>query len=166
MVTWASDGQDSSGYSIQGQLLTGNFVKIGREFRVNHYIYDNQQSPTLTELSDGNVAVIWESRTQDGSGYGIYGRILTPDITLFGYNFDIPKIYTEDTIYQFNDLVINPMVDADTVNATLTLSDPAVGNLSIESFNNITSAYDALRGIWRFAGGIVDVNKILNQLKF
>jgi hypothetical protein len=45
------------------------------EFQVNTWTADSQGLPSITSLSNGGFVVVWESYGQDGSGYGVYGRI-------------------------------------------------------------------------------------------
>ncbi len=49
-------------------------VPSGSEFRVNSYTPDRQQVPVTTALPGGGFVVVWESRFQDGSEYGVYGQ--------------------------------------------------------------------------------------------
>jgi large repetitive protein len=74
VVTWQSNGQDGSGYSIYAQRYNAAGVAAGAEFRVNTYTNSNQGSPTITALTDGGFVVTWQSNSQDGSGYGIYAQ--------------------------------------------------------------------------------------------
>jgi hypothetical protein len=48
--------------------------KVGREFRVNSYAIDSQDSPSVASLSNGGFVVVWNSFGQDGSEYGVYGQ--------------------------------------------------------------------------------------------
>lgn len=44
------------------------------EFRVNSYTSNNQQKPAIAIDANGNFIVVWESGSQDGDSYGIYGQ--------------------------------------------------------------------------------------------
>ena len=46
----------------------------GAEFRVNSCTTDRQSRPTVASDANGNFVVIWHSRYQDGSGYGVFGQ--------------------------------------------------------------------------------------------
>ena len=61
--------------SLLGPLCTEAAVKIGPEFQVNTYTDNDQRNPSVTELSGGGFVVTWNSDGQDGSDYGIYGRL-------------------------------------------------------------------------------------------
>lgn len=46
-------------------------------FRVNDYTSNYQWDPHLAELANGDIAIGWNSRGQDGSGDGVFGKILS-----------------------------------------------------------------------------------------
>jgi hypothetical protein len=74
VVTWRSYGQDGSGFGIYGQRYNAMGVAQGSEFKVNTYITNDQNFPSVAMDSDGDFVVTWESRSQDGSYEGIYGQ--------------------------------------------------------------------------------------------
>ena len=92
VVTWASEGQDGSGWGHYGQIYDGNGSKVGSEFRVtattsgNQGIIDNgiSNGPSVTSLDSGGFVAIWTSQFQDGSGHGMYGQIFEADGTKVG----------------------------------------------------------------------------------
>lgn len=56
-----------------------SFVDLGNETLVNAEITSHQQDAEVTILSNGNILVTYESNLQDGSGLGVFSRILSPD---------------------------------------------------------------------------------------
>ena len=46
----------------------------GGEFRVNTYTTNYQDSARAAMEPDGDFVVVWESYTQDGSGFGVLGQ--------------------------------------------------------------------------------------------
>jgi hypothetical protein len=68
-------GQDGSYMGIYGQLFDLSANKTGVEFQVNAYTANNQNSPKVTVLTNGNFVVTWDSDGQDGSSFGIYGQL-------------------------------------------------------------------------------------------
>ena len=52
-----------------------SMVSSGSEFQVNTWTTDYQWNPSITSLPNGGFVVVWESKGQDGSGWGVYGRI-------------------------------------------------------------------------------------------
>jgi len=77
VVVWQSRRQDGSGWGVYGQRFDSNGNKVGSEFQVNTWTTDDQGNPSITSLSNGGFVVVWESVGQDGSGYGVYGRIFS-----------------------------------------------------------------------------------------
>ena len=53
VVTWASFGQDGSGYGVYGQVFSNSGNKLGSEFRVNTYTTGSQEGPSIAGLSGG-----------------------------------------------------------------------------------------------------------------
>ena len=74
VVVWRSDDQDGSSYGVFGQRFAGSGVSLGPEFRVNTYTTENQGIPAVATDPAGNFVVVWHSRTQDGSGFGVFGQ--------------------------------------------------------------------------------------------
>ena len=74
VVTWQSDGQDGSFYSVHGQRYNAAGVAQGSEFRVNAYTTGFQSGPSVAMDADGDFVVTWNSYNQDGSFNGIYGQ--------------------------------------------------------------------------------------------
>ena len=71
---WQSDGQDGSAYGIFGQRFSANGVPRGAEFQVNTYTTNVQSQPAVASDANGNFVVVWSSRNQDGSDFGVFGR--------------------------------------------------------------------------------------------
>ncbi|OGU54991.1 MAG: hypothetical protein A2006_10205 [Ignavibacteria bacterium GWC2_35_8] len=90
--SWYQDGGDRGVYA-QRFDLTGN--KVGSEFSVNTTLAYSQAKPRVKYFSDGKFIIIWESFKQDGSGYGMYGRIFNSDGTANTNEFPI-NTYTTD----------------------------------------------------------------------
>jgi hypothetical protein len=74
VVVWTSGGQDGSYSGIFGQPYDGAGAAVGGEFRVNTYTTSYQSAPAVAADAAGNFVVVWQSDTQDGSGYGIFGQ--------------------------------------------------------------------------------------------
>lgn len=72
VVTWASANQDGSGWGVYAQRYGATGAAVGNEFKVNTYVSDNQDVPSVSALTSGGFVVTWESANQDGSGWGIY----------------------------------------------------------------------------------------------
>jgi len=94
VVTWQSNGQDSSLGGIYGQRYDADGNTIGSEFQINTYTYSGQYHPSMASLSDGGFVVAWQSYGQDGSGYGIYGQRYDADGNTIGSEFQINSYTT------------------------------------------------------------------------
>lgn len=95
---------DGSGSPIGGQgfskTLTFTIVdpqsndlaSFGNDFKVSTYTPNNQLSPAIASLSNGNFVAVWQSAGQGGeaaSKNGIYGQIFGPTGTPVGGEFPI-----------------------------------------------------------------------------
>jgi hypothetical protein len=75
IVVWESEGQDGSGAGIFGQRYDSSGAKRGAEFNVNAHTMDYQTAPAVASDASGNFAVVWNSDLQDGSVFGVFGRV-------------------------------------------------------------------------------------------
>ena len=73
VVVWVSP-PDGSIFGIFGQRYASSGSPLGPEFRVNTYTTSYQSGPAVAANSSGNFVVVWQSDTQDGSGYGVFGQ--------------------------------------------------------------------------------------------
>ena len=86
IVTWESNLQDGSAYGIYGQILDNTGNKIGNEFKINVNTNSEQQFPSLSPLLNTNFVVVWESYSQDGSDWGIFGNIYQNNGLIVGFD--------------------------------------------------------------------------------
>jgi hypothetical protein len=77
VVVWESNWQDGSNFGVYGQRFDSNGNKVGSEFQVNTWTTRDQRHPSITSLPNGGFVVAWRSDRQDGSGWGVYGRIFS-----------------------------------------------------------------------------------------
>jgi hypothetical protein len=75
VVVWHSLGQDGSGYGIFGRRLDSSGAAVGTEFQLNTSTPNDQQVPEVGPAVNGGFVVTWDSYTQDGSNYGVFGRV-------------------------------------------------------------------------------------------
>lgn len=59
------------------------------ELQVNQYWTDSQSNATVAGLRNGNILLTWESDGQDGRGEGVYARIIGPDGSPIGDEFQV-----------------------------------------------------------------------------
>ena len=74
VVVWDSQYQDGSGYGVYGQRYNSSGSTVGSEFQVNAYTTGTQWNTSVAMDADGDFTVVWQSYTQDGSGYGVFGQ--------------------------------------------------------------------------------------------
>ncbi len=70
--------------------------KVGAEFRVNTYTTDEQDDPSVADLSNGGFVVIWKSKGQDGSGDSVYGQLYNSLGNKVGSEFRVNSHTTDD----------------------------------------------------------------------
>ncbi|TXT65684.1 MAG: exported protein of unknown function [Promethearchaeota archaeon] len=75
-IAWHSSGQDGNGWGVYASVFNATTgTNITEEFRVNEYIANDQQYPSLAALTSDTFVIAWESSSQDSSGWGIYARV-------------------------------------------------------------------------------------------
>jgi hypothetical protein len=73
VVIWQSP-QDGPVVGVFGQRYSSSGTAQGTEFQVNTYTISVQDSPAVAADSNGNFVAVWNSSSQDGSAYGIFGQ--------------------------------------------------------------------------------------------
>jgi len=100
VVAWQSyqegSGQGPFSYGITNQRYTSAGAKSGQDVQANSYTSGDQASPTLAVNGAGNFVVVWESATQDGSGYGIFAQRYNSAGTKQGSEFRVNTYTTGD----------------------------------------------------------------------
>ena len=61
-------------------------ARRGAEFQVNSHATGYQTGATVAGTPDGDFLVIWQSQDQDGSGNGVFARMI--QVALFGDGFE------------------------------------------------------------------------------
>ncbi len=90
LVVWESDGSngtDTSGKSIQGQLYASHGAPLSGEFQVNTYTTGQVAHPAVASFPGKGFFVVWTGL--DGSVSGIKGRRFGPDGTPTSPEFQI-----------------------------------------------------------------------------
>ena len=78
VVVWAGYGQDGDRQGVFARRLSSTGVNLGGEFQVNQYTSNNQRTPAVAALTNGNFVVAWVSELQRASAsVDIYARIFT-----------------------------------------------------------------------------------------
>ncbi len=79
VVSWYSNEQDGEGGGIFARLYRADGTPAGEEFQVNTHWEGAQIAPSVSMQPDGHFVIAWQSRYQDGDGYGIYAQAFRPD---------------------------------------------------------------------------------------
>jgi hypothetical protein len=74
VVTWASNGQDGSGWGVYARCYNASGVAQGNAFRVSTTTAGDQMYSTVAMDAAGDFVITWSSNGQDGSGWGVYGQ--------------------------------------------------------------------------------------------
>jgi hypothetical protein len=84
-VVWESQEQDGSFTGIFGQVFSADAALLGSEFQANTFTNFPQSIPDSCALPNGGFTSVWQSglsytvsktKTQDGSGNGVYAQRL------------------------------------------------------------------------------------------
>jgi hypothetical protein len=78
VVSWTSPQQDSDTAAtsgIYGQKYDDQGNRIGEEFHINSYTYNEQSYSSIAVKDRGDFVVAWQSWRQDGQGWGIYAQM-------------------------------------------------------------------------------------------
>jgi hypothetical protein len=81
---------------VWGQRFDAAGTTVGAQFRVNTYTTDNQRQPDIAVTPDGQYVVVWQSRTQDGDGQGVYGQRLDAAGAALGAEFRVNDVILSD----------------------------------------------------------------------
>lgn len=97
VVVWTdSSGQDGSYTGIYAQRYNSAGTAQGSEFQVNSYTTGNQNAPAVATNSSGDFVVTWQSDSQDGDSFGIYGQRYNSTGVTQGSEFQINTYTTGD----------------------------------------------------------------------
>jgi hypothetical protein len=102
LVVWQSF-QDGSSFGIFGQRYASTGERVGGEFQINAYTFQDQMRAVVAAGSDGDFMVVWQGRfSQDGNGGGSFGRRVSFSTGPVGIEF---QINTYTTNYQIRPFV-------------------------------------------------------------
>jgi hypothetical protein len=74
VVVWQSDGQDASSWGVYARRFSATGGSLGSEFRANTTTDWFQERPVVSMVPDGRFIIVWQSGSQDGPDYGVYGQ--------------------------------------------------------------------------------------------
>lgn len=74
-AAWESFEGDGSGFGVFTQRFAADGSPLSAmPLQVNTTTDREQSAPSIAADSDGNVLIVWQSKGQDGDGFGIYGQ--------------------------------------------------------------------------------------------
>ena len=106
VIAWQSYGQDGFYGGIYAQMYDSGGNMVDSEFQVNTYTTRSQSDPSVAMDASGNLVIAWQSEDQDGSGWGIYAKLIKLDTDGDGLT-DIDEV----NVYGTNPF--NPDTDGD-----------------------------------------------------
>jgi hypothetical protein len=89
VVVWVGAGPGDANDSILGQRYASSGASLGPEFLVNTYTTSYQNVPVLAAGAAGEFVVAWQSYTQDGSDFGIFGQRFGPIVPVQLLDFSV-----------------------------------------------------------------------------
>jgi hypothetical protein len=105
LVVWDKLRLDVEGFEtsdVAARFFDASGNPAGEEFLVNTYTSGPQARADASSDSDGNFVVVWDSRDQDGDGWGVFGREFASDGTPLTSEF---QINTHTTHWQYQSAV-------------------------------------------------------------
>jgi hypothetical protein len=88
-VLWQSNMQDGSQFGVYGQRFNAAGAKVGGEFLVNAFTLNTQSLPAVRGNAAGELVAVWQSATQDGNGFGIFGQRFSSSGARVGGEFQV-----------------------------------------------------------------------------
>jgi hypothetical protein len=99
VVVWrglVTRGDSTTDRDVFLRRFLANGSPDGNEIVVNATTANDQQVPGVAPLGGDRVIVVWESSGQDGSGTGVYGRIVGMDGTFLTGEFRVNSYAPQD----------------------------------------------------------------------
>jgi large repetitive protein len=96
VIAWQSLLQDGSQWGIFAQLYDASGIPSGVEFQANTNSSSDQRFPSTAGLTDGGFVITWQSRNQDGGGYGVYAQQYNSSGGTSGVEFRVNSFTTND----------------------------------------------------------------------
>ncbi|MEH1862336.1 MAG: cadherin-like domain-containing protein [Nostoc sp.] len=174
VISWQSDGQDTSSNGIYAQRYNNIGVAQGGEFKVNTYINSDQSTPTVAMNAGGDFVISWQSDGQDTSSNGIYAQLNT--------NNGVPPIitsastsalaYTENTTIAIGlGITVSDEDSPNLASATVSISSGFASVQDIFAFTNqngITGSYDNSTGVLTLTGSatVADYQTALRSITY
>jgi hypothetical protein len=90
VVVWSSFGQDGSLQGVFARHFSSTGSALRAEFQVNQFTLNNQRTPAVAALPNGNYVVAWVSELERASSsVDVYARLFTPVDTALTSEFPV-----------------------------------------------------------------------------
>jgi|GEM_PF-1111909 len=90
VVIWRSDGgQDGDTYGVYAQRYDAKGAALGAELQVNSQTLGDQDEQEVASLANGGFVAVWNSGSQDGSGYSVHAQVYDSDGAPVGGEFRV-----------------------------------------------------------------------------
>ncbi|NBB17509.1 hypothetical protein GVN21_19280, partial [Caulobacter sp. SLTY] len=99
VVTWQSIGVDGDSWGVASRRIDAAGQLVGVDAVVNATTTDQQHSPAITALTDGDYVISWSSNAHDGAEWGVYGQRFNADGTKDGAEFLVNTLTDSVQIY-------------------------------------------------------------------
>jgi Ca2+-binding RTX toxin-like protein len=148
VVAWNSSNpggltQDGDRTGIIAQSFDADGTALGDEIVVNTFTTGIQATPTVAMSDAGNFVILWNSRSQDGDGDGIYGQGFNADGSRDGDEFVVNTFTTNAQ----NNAAIATNGNASFITAWIsTNQDGDNSGIFSQRFGSFSAADDTLTG--------------------
>jgi subtilisin family serine protease len=89
IITWWGHPSDWEESDIYAQRFDSDGISMGEAFAVNTYPVGLQGMPSVTMHPSGSFVIVWVSRGQDGSDFGVFGQLYDSDGVPIGEEFQL-----------------------------------------------------------------------------
>ncbi|MEQ9260482.1 MAG: CARDB domain-containing protein [Roseovarius sp.] len=96
VVAFEGDRSDRDKRGIRAQRYTRTGTRSGNPFTVNTYKIGQQRAAAVAALKDGGFVIAWQSKGQDGSGWGIFAQRYRANGARFGTEFRVNSTTAND----------------------------------------------------------------------
>jgi hypothetical protein len=98
LISWRSWWQDDLNAGIFAQRFDANGTRKGENIKVVGYTGNDPNAPVICAFDNNSFIICWESKGDDGSGYGIYAQLFDVDANHVTGIFQVNS-YTKNNQY-------------------------------------------------------------------
>ncbi len=96
VIAWTSIGPDGDGAGVFAERFSAAGVPLGPAFQVNTSTAGDQAAPAVAMDGAGDFLITWQSKGQDGDGWGVFAQLYHPDGMPNGTEFPVNTITAGD----------------------------------------------------------------------